>query len=96
MKDKPIKYEIALSLGNQLIVVYPTWKGPRSGTTVIGEYAPENPRSNLSHYTPQLYAAIQEALLTVGIADYDAFRIMVTPLEGGREVMLKDVRTNIR
>lgn len=96
MKEQPLKYEIAVSFDRQLIVVYPSWKGPRSGTTIIGIYQPENARSNLFQYSKQLEAAIQERLLTINAPSYDTFRVMVTRLEGGPEVMLKEAGTTNR
>lgn len=89
MESSRIKYEIAYDKTRQLVLVYPQWRGARANTHAIGEYTPENPRANLEDYINELAEAITQALARVG-EELDPYKVMITPLDGTKEVMAKD------
>jgi hypothetical protein len=92
MEQSKVLYEIAYDKTRQTVIVYPKWRGPRPNHQVIGEFTPENPRANLEDYYQDLGKEIELSLARVGEPSYEPFRITITPLDGTKEVMLKDIR----
>lgn len=85
-----VLYAIAYDKTRQLVLVYPVWRGARSNTQVIGEYAPDNPRANLEDYSAELAEAVTNALARVG-QDIEPYEVRVTPLDGTKEVVAKEL-----
>lgn len=92
MEQNKVLYEIAYDKTRQSVIVYPKWRGARPNHQVIGDFEPENPRANLEDYYQELGEAITEALARVGEPSYEPFSITVTPLDGTKDVTLKDIR----
>lgn len=90
--ESRVMYEIAYDVTRQLVIVYPKWRGRRPNTQTIGEYAPENARADLGEYVADLGNTISDALARVGQSSIEPFKVMVTPLDGSPEVMIKDFR----
>lgn len=86
-----LKYEIAYDKTKQLVLCYPQWRGTRPNAHVIGEYTPENAQAELDEYQSDMGEAVRDALARVGELDVDAWEIRVTPLNGDKEFVAKEI-----
>lgn len=90
METSRVRYEIAYDKTKQSVIVYPQWRGTRPNHLVIGDYTPENPQADFDEYRGELGEVIREALKRVGQHDPYAFKITVTPLDGGDDFVARE------
>lgn len=96
MEQSQVKYGIAYDKTRQLVIIYPVWRGNRPNTHVIGEFTPENPRGNIEDYINELGQAVIDALARVGELDIDAFEVRITPLDGSKEFIARELKSPLR
>ena len=84
-----VSYAIAYDKIKQLVIVYPQWRGQRPNFQQIGEYKPENPRTNLKDYVAELNRAVDNAMLRAG-QGIDSYKVTITPLDGTADIVAKD------